>query len=53
MTSDSGTAVSYFRQVFPELSAMPDDVLKARIEKLWHIEDAIRHLDWLGQESPA
>jgi hypothetical protein len=53
MTSVSGKAVSYFRDVFPELSAMPDDVLVSRIEKLWRIEDDIRCLDSLGECDPA
>jgi hypothetical protein len=47
MTSDTSHAVSHFRLVFPELSAMPDEVLVSRIQRLREIEAAIRHIEWL------
>jgi hypothetical protein len=47
MTSSIGGDVSCFRDVFPELSAMPDAVLAMRLERLREIEEVIRHLNWL------
>jgi hypothetical protein len=47
MTGSVCEAVSYFREVFPELSAMPDEVLVSRIQRLREIEAAIRHIEWL------
>jgi hypothetical protein len=52
MTSDGDKAIPYFRDVFPELSAMPDAVLAERLEKLWVIKDDINHLAWLDDHYP-
>jgi hypothetical protein len=47
MTSDGDKAIPYFRDLFPELSAMPDAVLAERLEKLWASEKNINSLAWL------
>jgi hypothetical protein len=46
MTSASCKAVSYFREIFPELVSVPDDVLVSRIERVWEVEANIRDIEW-------
>jgi len=47
MTSSTCQAVSYFREVFPELSTMPDELLVSRIQRLREIEAAVWHIEFL------
>ncbi len=46
MTGSNCEAASHYREVFPELSAMPDEVLVSRIQRLREIEAATRHIEW-------
>lgn len=46
MTSTSCNAVSYFREIFPELFAVPDGVLVSRIQRLREVEANIRDVEW-------
>ncbi len=47
MTNTSHSDLSVFRQVFPELSAMPDEVLAMRVERLREHAEVIRYHNWL------